>query len=547
MKSYIDIVQHILDTGQWKENRTGIRCLTTFCEIFRHDMSGGFPLLTTKYIPLRLVATELEGFIQCVTDKRWFEKRGCWIWSSWCNPEQLPKELIMLDKNEKEIWDYISGDKKLRWQKENPDLGPLGYSWQLRNFNKPYQPIPFIWIEFDKKVIINNNLNKKYKYIGKKCSSNNNGDFIVIDRVGNKYKIKFCQTGFEKLCEVDYIKSGVLTDPYYPTVYNIACIGEPDRLNPFYRKLYNMWCMMLSRCYNPNHSAYKYYGERGTYVSNSWLIFHNFMNDAQKLCGWDEKKKDWRRYTLDKDYGKKNCYSLENCKWITKNEQQRLTSKNIKFLAKDPTGQEYIDTCIKDFAEKHNLNKGCISQCLLKKRKHTNGWTFKKISNLKPKNVIYQDQLAYIVNLLKKNPNDRRMVVSHWNINDLEKMALPPCHTHWSLVHINGTLNLSWFQRSCDLGLGVPWNISYYALLLLLLCKESNMIPGELVGILSDCHIYENQITNIKKQIKRPPFSLPSVEITSDKEFNIFHWTHKDFVLSDYQHHPSLKLGEVAV
>lgn len=307
MKSYIDIVKHILDTGQWKENRTGIRCLTTFCEIFRHDMNEGFPLLTTKYVPLRIVAGELEFFIKGLTNNLWLQDRDIHIWDAWANPHTVEYVSGFVDKHSTTLG--ITKSKK-EIQKDINDLGPLGYSWQWRKFNHVYD--------------------------------------------------------------------------------------EDD-------------------------------------------------------SGWVE---------------------------------------------------------------------GCEKEA---------------------------DQLKTIIDTLKTNPDDRRMICSAWNPLHISRMALPPCHYSWGLVHINGTLNLSWNQRSCDLGLGVPFNLSSYALLLLLLCKESGLKPGFLVGKLEDCHIYENQLENIKKQIERPPFSLPSVTITSEEDFNIFNWTHEDIVLSDYQHHPPLKLGEVAV
>jgi len=303
MKAYTDIVKHILRSGQWKENRTGVKCLTTFCEIFRHDMSDGFPLLTTKSIPLRLVATELEGFIQGVTSKKWFQDRGCHIWDEWANPHKV---------------EYLEGFNKIH----GPTLG----------------------FKLDRKKIQR----------------------------------------------------------------------DEDDLGPIY--------------------------------GQQWRAFNQ-------------------------------CYNEDCGGWI------------------------------------EDDNKAA-------------------------------DQLKFIVNTLKTNPDDRRMVCSAWNPLQLSQMALPPCHLLWNVQHINGTLNLVWFQRSCDLGLGVPWNISSYALLLLLLCKEANMIPGELVGVLSDCHIYENQLENIKIQIKREPFPLPTVEITSN---DIFKWTHKDIKLLNYTSHAQLKLGKVAV
>jgi thymidylate synthase len=137
------------------------------------------------------------------------------------------------------------------------------------------------------------------------------------------------------------------------------------------------------------------------------------------------------------------------------------------------------------------------------------------------------------------------MVCSAWNPIQMDRMALPPCHFAWGLVHIEGTLSLYWVQRSCDLMLGVPFNIASYGLLLQLLCTEANMKPGNLTGILADCHIYENQIPGAKEQLSRLPNSLPNISIFLPG--SIFNWTHNNFTLNDYNPQERIDFGSVAV
>lgn len=157
------------------------------------------------------------------------------------------------------------------------------------------------------------------------------------------------------------------------------------------------------------------------------------------------------------------------------------------------------------------------------------------------------DQFASIVDKLKNNPDDRRMVCSAWNPNQLDHMALPPCHLLWNVVVINGTLHLHWHQRSCDYFLGVPYNIASYALLMKLLCKESGLKEGILSGLLADCHIYENHMEQMEEQIGREPYEAPQVEILDrDGKFSIFDWQYTDFKLNNYNSHPAIK-GEVAI
>lgn len=154
------------------------------------------------------------------------------------------------------------------------------------------------------------------------------------------------------------------------------------------------------------------------------------------------------------------------------------------------------------------------------------------------------DQFKNIINTLKINPNDRRMVVSAWNPAELGEMALVPCHYAFQVTVINGKLNLFWNQRSVDTALGLPFNIASYATLLHLLAKESNLQEGTLTGFLADVHIYEPHIENLKVQLSRQPLEMPIIET---KEFkSIFDWQYTDTQLLNYQSHEKLSF-EVAV
>lgn len=314
MKEYHDIVHNVLDQGKWKVNRTGVKTLTLANQHFSYDfVDDKFPLLTTKRMPLKTIAVELEGFINGITDKKWYQDRGCKIWNEWANPTAVKADLMSVQNMSIET---VSADDpaniKLA-QKQVEDLGPI-YGYQWRNFDAHYRQ------------------------------------------------------------------------------------SHESSLNQNYH-------------HNPN--------------------------------------------------GVKEGY----------------------------------------------------------------------------------DQLKSIVDTLKKNPNDRRMVCSAWNPNQIHMMALPPCHFCFVITHIDGVLNLHWTQRSADLILGIPFNIASYALLLLLLCKTSNMQPGNLSGMLCDCHIYENHIEGAKEQMRREAYRLPKLHIESN---NIFDWTHKDLTLMNYHCHPKIQF-DVAV
>ena len=167
-----------------------------------------------------------------------------------------------------------------------------------------------------------------------------------------------------------------------------------------------------------------------------------------------------------------------------------------------------------------------------------------------PANGVSQgtDQLKNIVETLKNNPMDRRMVCSAWNPNQIGMMALPSCHYSWNVTVIGNELNLFWSQRSCDLMLGVPFNIASYALLLSLLAEVGGFERGNLSGMLVDCHIYENQIEAAREQIKRKPGELPELYITEGADdFDIFQWTHEDVLLKNYNPQEKISFGDVVV
>lgn len=166
------------------------------------------------------------------------------------------------------------------------------------------------------------------------------------------------------------------------------------------------------------------------------------------------------------------------------------------------------------------------------------------------------DQLAKIVETLKKNPSDRRMLCSAWNPTALHQMALPPCHVLWQVTVIDNKLHLSWYQRSCDAFLGVPFNISSYGLLLHLLTLETNVyrkandLPlfeeGELTGFFTDYHIYENHENAVREQLTRNPDTYKLPAIKTENFTSIFDWKYTDSQLINYQSFPTIK-AEIAV
>lgn len=279
MRSYLDIVNKILKEGKKVDTRTGIKAITIAGAMFEHDMSKGFPLLTTKKTPFKLVATELEFFLSGITDKKWLQDKNNHIWDEWAKPQLAP---------------YGHDEEAKKKMLEERDLGPI-YGFQWRHFNAPYT-------------------------------------------------------------------------------------------------------------------------------------------------------------TYDADY----------------------TEQGI-------------------------------------------------------------DQIKKLIETLKTNPRDRRMIVSAWNPQQFGEMALPPCHYSFQVTVIDGELNLLWNQRSVDTMLGLPFNIASYAILLHLLAKESGLKEGKLVGFLADVHIYENHIEGAHELLTRDPdkFALPTIETENWK--SILDWKAEDTKLLNYQ------------
>jgi thymidylate synthase len=150
------------------------------------------------------------------------------------------------------------------------------------------------------------------------------------------------------------------------------------------------------------------------------------------------------------------------------------------------------------------------------------------------------DQIAKVIADIKGNPNSRRLIVSAWNVSDLDKMALMPCHAFFQFYVADGKLSCQLYQRSADLFLGVPFNIASYALLTLMVAQVCGLRPGEFVHALGDTHLYLNHLDQAREQLTRTPRRLPVMKI-NPAITNIFDFTYEDFTLEAYDPHPAIK------
>ena len=150
------------------------------------------------------------------------------------------------------------------------------------------------------------------------------------------------------------------------------------------------------------------------------------------------------------------------------------------------------------------------------------------------------DQVSQVVEQIRENPDSRRLIVSAWNVGELESMALPPCHLLYQFYVADGRLSCQLYQRSADVFLGVPFNIASYALLLLMVAQVSGLKPGDFVHTFGDVHLYSNHIEQARLQLSREPRELPTLKLNREVD-DIFSFRFEDFVLEDYDPHPHIK------
>jgi len=531
-EQYLDLVRDILENGELKHNRTGVDTLMIPGAMLKHDMSKGFPLLTTRKLPFQSTKLELEFFLKGMTNKRWLEDRGCKYWRYWHSNQHknfldIPDSQYAIDDN---------------------DLGPLGYSFGWRNFGGDYVKIPTIHTPFNKTINIEKNENNDL--IGKEFSGKY-GNFIVEKLISKhsgrkkdktdtpaKYQICFIKTGYRAIHCKHTILRKKAKDYYFPCLFGVACSGIYDKNYPNIKQIYTNWSCMINRCFNPKQDSYFYYGNRGISVCNKWLVFEYYLEDYKKLLLEfpNLKQPSLERIDINGDY------EPNNCKLIERNKQSinRRRSHWIDLYKNNQLVRSEIST--EEVQKITGLTRYSIYRHLDKKDYH--GWQMISHKNSYKTVENGVDQLKNIVSELKINPTSRRMLCSAWDIKNIDKMALPPCHLLWQVMVTNNKLSLAFYMRSSDVICGLPQNLCSYAILLHLLAKESGFQEGELIAFLSDTHLYKNHEKGAREQITRIPRELPQIQ--TDNFTSIFDWQYTDTNLTNYNPYPSIKF-EVAV
>jgi thymidylate synthase len=525
MEQYLDLLQNIIYNGVEKESGRANMPNTIGISygLIEMDLRDGFPLLTTKKMYWKGIVHELLWFLRGDTNIKYLVDNNVHIWDGDAY-RYFQERLWLLPKIENiSMNDFIDRVKNKQFEDVfHYKYGDLGpvYGHNWRNYNGKVD----------------------YYHIGKKPNFElNNSNIFGVGIIDNRKGLK----------------------------------KHP---------LFNTWYNMISRCYNYSDPNFSMYGGRGVYVSNEWLNFKTFEIEAKTIPNYNDKLNNSHRYQLDKDSLGGKCYSLENCIWLSIENNARLITKNFEYTISNGK-KEIITTNIEGTAkelgiEPTNLNRVCRGV-----RKSAGDWYLINKKDFR----IGEDQILNILKQLKENPYSRYHILDGWNPIQRKLSALAPCHLLYQFIvrplldkqkvewiinqegvdetnpnsslygyDINKpldfdnhpTLNvpkfyldLNMYQRSCDTFLGVPFNIASMSILLKLFAKACNMLDGVATWIGGDTHLYVNHMDAVKEQLSRQPHDLPELIIT--KKINclddILALTIDDFQLKGYTYHPPIK------
>lgn len=561
MQQYHDLMRHILDHGVRKQDRTGTGTLSVFGYQMRFDLNKGFPLVTTKKVWMKGVIHELLWFLGCydnrykrygLTNIKYLVDNNVHIWDEWvyeAYKKQVKKPLLMPNFIQK-----IKEDNRfaMRWGSLGNVYQKQWLAWQVVEQTNPQRferEEPAIEAVFTRqKPVFSSN---HQKIVGNIYSSRY-GEFVVIKEYTVKrgtrddfsryaYAIQFLKTGYVSRNHTKQsVLKGLIKDHYFPIVEGVGCLGDVNSYTQEDKEiLYQTWVGLLKRCYSPKHTGYANYGGKSVFMDKKWLIFSEFAKEVKKIPNWVLKKTFPDEYTLDKDYFKTNKYSSKTCIWLSKEDQNANTIRNKSYLAVSPERHEYVFTSIGQFARQWGMTSASIQDCLKGRIQSYNGWLFRE-ADIDGYSVRHVNQIREIVALLKHNPDSRRIILNAWNVAEIEKMALPPCHTMAQFYVSDGKLSCQLYQRSADVFLGVPFNIASYALLTHMVAQVCGLQPGEFVWTGGDTHLYANHLEQVETQLARELHPLPTLQLNPEIK-DIFDFRYQDIAIENYQPHPAIK------
>lgn len=315
-------------------------------------------------------------------------------------------------------------------------------------------------------------------------------------------------------------------------------VREKVKLNDSNERFYLLWLDMMLGSYNPYYHNYDIMGSRGLSVCSEWHDFDVFLKEVKEVESYKRAEHD-STYVIVPLH-KSKPYSKNNCVWVSQN--------NYKLLTQDHPVIAYRDNDVEAVTamNRHDLrvylpqlSEEDISQALTS-RKAVHGWNIRYDADNIVKKYMYVDQLSDLIYGLKHEPYGRRHIINAWNPAELDKMALPPCHVLSEFIIENGKLNCIFFQRSCDVFLGVPFNIASYALFTHMIAHVCGLEVGTLTHMMGDVHIYQNHFDAVNEQLQREPLALPTLNIKRNV-MSIDDFTMDDFELVGYESHGTIK------
>lgn len=515
--SYLNLLQELVnesEKGNLVKDRTGVGTYNLFHRTLRFDLSKSFPLLTTKRMSLKSIIGEVLWFISGSTNANTLkDKYGCTIWDE--------------------------------WKDEDGELGEVyGSFWRnWRNFNS--KTIIKVPIKEDKNKNWVQTIPSFKEPI--ECDLNNSEMWAIAsdnDSKNPKYTFQTYRGFIGEIQRSNWrlLKSVDNVDGFAKNNFGVGYLGNSKSCGN--KKLYNLWRNMLSRCYDTTNPVYKMYGGKGVSVSPIWQSYEMFCKTIHLVKFYDCWVKDSGNFSLDKDYFGSNTYSPDTCIFLEKKTNSSMNHKGSCWSIDGvlyPTLSEARRVLGRRFDYVvSELQKGKESCC---------GFTKDTLFEIKAddgfvyRNEIFFDQISWLINEIKTNPNSRRLYVTSSNPSARYNQALDCCHNYFQVVIKNGKLNLYFQMRSTDVFLGLPYNIASYAILAHMLALETGYDVGELVYSGVDVHLYSNHIEQAKEQLSRKPYSFPKL-IVNKKPF--FEYALDDFKVEDYLYHPTIK-ADVAV
>lgn len=318
------------------------------------------------------------------------------------------------------------------------------------------------------------------------------------------------------------------------TVLGIAN-GGGSGAEPSLRKV---WNNMLQRCYNPKCEKYASYGGRGVYVVDRWLEFAAFAEDVKNLPGWDSKVGNQGKQ-LDKDtIGTGFAYGPDTTQWLLPKENHY--GPKYEYTV-EKNGQRYTFKNISEFCRQHKCEVSQFSRLVNsgKHRNTSNGFTLISKKLLAEAPYRHVNQLAELLANIKKDPYSRRHILTTWKPDELDDMALPPCHLICQFYVRMGYLNCHVYMRSVDLCVGLPSDVLLYATLMHLVAKDTGLMPGTLTFSFGDAHIYREHVEQWGHQQTREIFDAPRLVLSAEASTLTFEPQQAD--IFEYRHHPAIK------